>query len=87
MSLNTTVKARVDENVKLEVTQILHEIGLNTSQAINIFLKRVIAEKGIPFELKIPNNTTIQAMEEAKNMDGESISFEELKLERNASSL
>lgn len=84
MSLNTTVKARVDENVKLEVTQILHEIGLNTSQAINIFLKRVIAEKGIPFELKIPNNTTIQAMEEAKNMDGESISFEELKLERNA---
>lgn len=82
MSLNATVKARVDENVKLEVAQILHDIGLNTSQAINIFLKKVIAEKGIPFELKIPNETTIQAMEEAKNMDGEITSFEDLKNEK-----
>lgn len=72
MSLNATVKARVDENVKLEVSQILHDIGLNTSQAINIFLKRVIAEKGIPFELKIPNEKTIQAMQEAKDMNASS---------------
>ncbi|MEA3371730.1 MAG: type II toxin-antitoxin system RelB/DinJ family antitoxin [Campylobacterota bacterium] len=82
MSLNATVKARVDENVKLEVAQILHDIGLNTSQAINIFFKKVIAEKGIPFELKVPNEATTQAMEEAKNMDGEITSFEDLKNEK-----
>jgi len=85
MSLNATIKARVDESVKIEVNKILQEIGLNTSQAINIFLKRVIYEKGIPFELKIPNETTLQAMQEAKNMDGEITSFDEIKSEsRNA---
>lgn len=82
MSLTSTVKARVDESVKQEVTQIFHEIGLNTSQAINIFLKRVIAEKGIPFELKIPNEKTLQAIQEAKNMDGDIMSLEDLKAEK-----
>jgi addiction module RelB/DinJ family antitoxin len=31
----------------------LYELGLTTSQAITIFLKRVKREKGIPFDLKI----------------------------------
>jgi len=85
MSLNATVKARVDESVKIEVNKILKEIGLNTSEAINIFLKRVIFEKGIPFELKIPNETTIKAMQEAKNMDGDIGSLDDIKSEtRNA---
>ena len=85
MSLNATVKARVDESVKIEVAKILQELGLNTSQAINIFLKRVVSERGIPFELKIPNETTMKAMQEAKEMEGEIGSLDDIKLEsRNA---
>ena len=75
--LDTTVRARIDSNLKKDVEEILSQVGLTTSQAIKIFLKRIKLEKGIPFELKIPNQTTVNAMKEAKNGDGETISYEE----------
>lgn len=84
MTLNATVRARVDGNLKQEVEEILKEIGLSTSQAITLFLKRIKYEKGIPFELKVPNATTIQAMEEAQQNIGETISFEEFLEESQA---
>ncbi|MFA7083918.1 MAG: type II toxin-antitoxin system RelB/DinJ family antitoxin [Arcobacteraceae bacterium] len=77
MTLNSTVRARIDSNLKNEVEIIFQELGLNTSQAITLFLKKVKMERGIPFELKVPNETTLKAMEEAKNMNGEISSLEE----------
>lgn len=77
MTLDSTVRARVDSNLKNEAETIFHELGLTTSQAITLFLKKVKMERGIPFELKVPNETTLKAMEEAKNMDGEISSLEE----------
>lgn len=79
MSLDSTVRARIDSKLKKEVEEIFKDIGINTSQAINIFLKKVQREKGIPFQLKIPNETTIDAMDEAKNNEGEIISLDDLK--------
>ena len=38
-------------------------MGLNISVAINLFLKKCINENGIPFDLKILNKETIEAME------------------------
>jgi len=70
MSLNATVRARVDESLKLNAEIILKEIGLTTSQAINIFFKKVVSENGIPFELKIPNDRLKTAMDEAKKSQG-----------------
>jgi len=77
MALDSTVRARVDGALKEEVEAILSQIGLSTSQAITLFLKRIKYEKGIPFELKVPNATTLKAMEEAKNNDGETVSLNE----------
>ena len=74
MALDATVRARVDSNIKKEAEAIFAKIGLNTSQAINIFLNRVIQERGIPFELKIPNEETLKAMKEAEEGIGETIS-------------
>jgi DNA-damage-inducible protein J len=77
MMLDATVRARIDSDLKNEVEAIFHELGLTTSQAITLFLKKVKIERGIPFELKIPNETTIKAMNEAKNLEGEICSLEE----------
>jgi DNA-damage-inducible protein J len=77
MTLDSTVRARIDSNLKNEVEAIFQELGLNTSQAITLFLKKVKMERGIPFELKIPNEITLKAMDEAKNMEGEISSLEE----------
>lgn len=70
MSLNATVRARVDESLKFDAEHILKEIGLTTSQAINIFLKKVVSEHGIPFELKVPSDKLKLAMDEAKKSEG-----------------
>ncbi len=77
MLLDTTVRARVNGELKQEVEEILSQIGLSTSQAITLFLKRIKYEKGIPFELKVPNARTLQAMEEANNNDGKTVSLDE----------
>jgi DNA-damage-inducible protein J len=77
MLLDSTVRARVDSGLKNEVESIFQELGLTTSQAITLFLKKVKMEKGIPFELKIPNETTKHAMKEAKNLEGEITTLEE----------
>jgi len=77
MTLDATVRARVNSELKQEVEEILSQIGLSTSQAITLFLKRIKYERGIPFELKVPNATTLQAMEEADNNIGETVSLDE----------
>ena len=79
MTLDATVRARVDSNLKSETESIFHELGLSTSQAITLFLKKVKMERGIPFELKIPNDTTLKAMEEGKNLDGEITTLEDFR--------
>ena len=77
MTLNTTVRARIDTKLKEEVEDILKQIGLTTSQAITLFMNKIKNERGIPFELKIPNITTLQAMEDADNNIGETINYDE----------
>ncbi len=55
------LSTRIDHDTKLAFSNICNEIGLSTSQALNIFAKAVINYGGIPFELKArtPNATTI----------------------------
>ena len=47
------ISLRVDDDVKHNAEQILEDIGLSMSSAINIFLKKVVREKRIPFELSV----------------------------------
>jgi len=84
MALDATVRARVDTRLKEDVEKIFAEIGLSTSQAITMFLKSVRRERGIPFELKIPNELTRQVIEDARNgVNMEEITLEEMMSERN----
>ena len=78
MALDATVRARVDAQLKKDVEKILSEIGLSTSQAITLFMKGIKRERGIPFELKIPNEETLQAMREIENGESETVTLDEL---------
>lgn len=50
----------------MEVKRFLKRIGITTSETVNLFLNRVIMERGIPFDVKIPNDETIKAMEDVE---------------------
>ena len=61
----TMVHVRVDENVKAQATETLAAMGLTVSDAISVFLTRVVADKELPFTLRAPNAETRAAMAEA----------------------
>ena len=54
MAKNAYVNVRVEEDVKVKAEQILNELGINTSTAIDIFLKQIILKDGLPFDVRIP---------------------------------
>jgi len=66
----TNLNIRTDKAIKDQAEKIFNELGLNVTTAVNIFLRTVIREQGIPFELKldVPNDTTIAAIEEGRRL-------------------
>jgi DNA-damage-inducible protein J len=59
------VHVRVDEKIKAQATETLAAMGLSVSDAVRVFLMRVVAEQQMPFALKAPNAETLAAMAEA----------------------
>ena len=47
----TTLSIRMDENIKKQFDAFCSEVGMNTSVAINLFVKAVLRERKIPFEI------------------------------------
>lgn len=60
------INARVKPELKQEVEQILSQLGITTTQAITMFFEQIRLTRGIPFELKIPNEETVQALQDAR---------------------
>lgn len=73
------INARVKPQLKGDVEKILSQLGITTTQAITMFFEQIKINKGIPFELKLPNDETIKAMEDARNNLVEPISINDLK--------
>ena len=65
MATSVMVHVRVDEKIKVQATEALAAMGLTVSDAVRVFLMRVIAEQQMPFALKVPNAETRAAMVEA----------------------
>jgi DNA-damage-inducible protein J len=59
------IRSRIEPDLKENATRVLASCGLNVSDAIRLFLRQVVAQNGLPFEVKAPNAVTRAAMEEA----------------------
>ena len=62
------VHVRVDEKIKAQATETLASMGLTVSDAIRVFLTRVVADKELPFALKAPNQASRSAIAEAEQI-------------------
>ena len=67
---STNLNIRTEKDVKEQAERIFSELGLNMTTAVNMFLRIVIRENGIPFPLKLdtPNETTAAAIEEGRRI-------------------
>ena len=69
MGVHTTMlHVRVDNEIKTQATDALATMGLSVSDAVRIFLHRVVADQAFPLELKVPNAKLRAAMAEADGM-------------------
>lgn len=68
MAATTMVHVRVDESIKNQATETLASMGLTVSDAVRVFLTRVVAEQQLPFAIQAPNASTRAAMREARTM-------------------
>ena len=67
---------KVDPVAWDEAKEIFKEYNLSVTDAINIFLNKVKITKGLPFDIKLPNDETITAMAEVEDGVGEMVDLE-----------
>jgi DNA-damage-inducible protein J len=68
MTATAMVHVRVDERLKAQAAETLAAMGLSVSDAVRVFLTRVVAEQQLPFPLQVPNAETRAAMVEADDI-------------------
>lgn len=66
MAKTEMICARTEPQLKHDVEKIFSLLGLSCSEAINLFFKQVKLQHGLPFEVKIPNKTTLQAIKDVE---------------------
>lgn len=59
---------RMDNDTKIQATDTLAAMGMSVSEAIRLFLLRVVLDQAIPFEIRVPNAKLRNAMAEAEAM-------------------
>jgi len=66
----STARALLDPEVKKQAEAILKELGLSVSKSFELFYRQVIAQRGLPFELHVPNEKTRKAIDDSRQGKG-----------------
>ena len=69
-----SARALIDPQIKKEAEAILKELGLSVSKSFELYYRQIIAQRGLPFELQIPNEKTMKAIENSRQGKGKTFS-------------
>lgn len=67
---DTYVRARIDTNTKERASEALEAMGLSISDAIRLLMFRIADERRLPFDVKVPNAITREAIAELETGNG-----------------
>ena len=73
----STARALLDPEVKKQAEAILKELGLSVSKSFELFYRQVIAQRGLPFEVNVPNEKTMKAIENSRQGKGKRFSTDQ----------
>lgn len=67
MAKTSSIHVRIEPEIKKEVEAILSTLGMTSAEAISIYLRQIILNSGIPFEIKTPqfSDEMLEAIKEA----------------------
>jgi DNA-damage-inducible protein J len=66
MEKTATIQARINPEVKREAQKVLSQLHMTMSEAIALYLTQITLHKGIPFEIKIPNEVTQKTLKDSE---------------------
>ena len=67
MAKTEMIRARVEPELKHQAEALLRELGMSATEAITLFYRQVTMHRGLPFEVKIPNAETTEALHQAES--------------------
>ncbi|MDI6615153.1 MAG: type II toxin-antitoxin system RelB/DinJ family antitoxin [Syntrophaceae bacterium] len=70
MARTAMINARTERELKKEVEEILQDLGISTTEAINIFFRQVKLRRGLPFPVEIPNEATLKVFKDSEEGKG-----------------
>ena len=53
--------ARIEPELKEQAESILNSLGIPTSNAITMFYKQIVLQRGLPFDVKLPAQQPVDA--------------------------
>ena len=59
MARTSNVFARVEPEIKEQAEKVLDQLGIPMSNAVGMFLRQAVLQRGIPFEMKLPQNVPL----------------------------
>lgn len=70
MANGSYIQARIDAKTKKQAKGILDKLGISMSEAIVVYMRQIVLQQGIPFELKLPNRSTLRAIDQLESGKG-----------------
>ena len=77
MSKTAHISTRINATDKKKAEAVFKKLGITASQAIALFYKQVSIRQGIPFPVELPNETTREAIRDAR--EGRTKSYKSVK--------
>ena len=66
MSKTATIRARIEPSLKVEVDDILSQLGLTASETVQLLYRQIKLQRGLPFDVRIPNALTARTLRASK---------------------
>ncbi len=61
-----TIQVRLDKRTKDQAQKVFRVLDISMSEAVKLFLRQVALQRGIPFEVRIPNALTDRVLRESE---------------------
>ena len=66
MTKDAYIQTRVDKRLKTAAKKALDKVDVSMADAVRIFLRQVVLHKGLPFDVRVPNAETREAIRESR---------------------
>jgi len=70
MAKTEMIRARVEPKLKHQAEEVFSALGMSATEAITLFYRQVALHHGLPFEVRIPNAETREAIRKARARQG-----------------